>query len=128
MKCEICGKEAKSICPRCYRYICSECTDPITLYCVDCSSFKRWQEEDYLRYIEILEKKIRYLSERFENEKCAMCLLYKDSIMSCLRKVKELEALTKLENFEKAYEKVIELKDVIQDLAIKYTIKYIKKI
>ena len=128
MKCEICGKTASTVCPRCYRYICEHCTDPITLYCIDCSSFKKWQEEDYIRYINSLSNKINYMIKIFGKKECMVCPLYKDSVMSSLRKVKELEQITKLEDLERAYEEVVKIKESIQKLAIEYLIKYVKSL
>ena len=63
----------------------------------------------------------------FDKKECMSCPLYKDSVMSTLRKIKELEHLSKLENFEKVSEKVYDIKNSLQSLAINYIIKYVKK-
>ncbi len=121
MKCEICGNEATGICPRCYRFICKDCSDPITLECIDCSSVKRVLEEDLVRYVETIEKKVEYMELKMDD--CLSCPLYKDSVMSCLRRIKELESLAKLESYERLSEKVLDLKDRVQKLAVNYLIR-----
>ena len=120
-RCELCGKDASGVCPRCYRFVCSECVDPITLECVDCSSFKRVLEEDLLRHLETIEKNVEYMESKLEE--CLHCPLYKDSVMRSLRRVKELESYAKLESFEKLSEKILDIKDRIQRLAINYLIR-----
>ncbi|RLI75180.1 hypothetical protein DRP04_13745 [Archaeoglobales archaeon] len=121
MECEICGKKAEAVCPRCYRYICRECSDPITLECIDCSSIKRVLEEDLLRYVEKLKKKLEYMEKVFS--KCFECPLYKDSIMSCMRKTKELESLAKLESYERVFDEVADLKERAKNLAVNYLVR-----
>ncbi len=126
MKCEICGNDATGICPRCYRFICKDCSDPITLECIDCSSVKRTLEEDYIRYVETIEKKLNYMESKMDE--CLHCPLFKDSVMSCLRRIKELESIAKLESYERLSEKIIDIRDKAQKLAINYLVKIKMKI
>ncbi len=121
MKCEICGNPAKGVCPRCYRFVCGKCVDPHTLECIDCSSVKRAIESDLIRYVESLTKKVEFMEKNFSN--CFSCPLYKDSVMSCVRRVKELKSVAELESYENLYEKVQEIKDRVQKLAVKYLVK-----
>jgi len=122
MKCEICGNKSTTICPRCYRYVCEKCIDPITMYCIDCSSFKRAQEEDYMRIVESLKKKIEFIESSME--RCFECPLLKDEIMRSMRILKELEITAKSEGFENLYDKVLSIKDKVQNIGINYLVKF----
>jgi hypothetical protein len=124
MKCEVCKDKATSICPRCYRYICSGCLDPVTLYCMDCSSFKRWQEEDYLRFVESLEEKIEYTEKAIESVNCKSCTLLKDAVLQNVRRVKELELIAKSEGFGSLHDKLLQVKWRVQNLAVRYLINF----
>lgn len=120
--CEICGEKAEGICPRCYRYVCKNCTDPITLECIDCYSTKRVLEEDYIRYVDSIEKKLEFMESKISE--CKDCPIYKDAVLSCLRKVKELESLAKLESFERLSDKVVRMKDRAQKIAINFLVRF----
>ena len=121
VECEVCGKkDAKGVCPRCYRFVCEDCVDPNTLECVDCTSVKRVIEDDLLRYLDSLEGKLGFMERNFE--RCSACPLYKDTLLSCVRRVKELKSLAKLEAYERLHDRVDDLKDRVQQLAVKYLI------
>ncbi len=122
MKCEICGNKATTICPRCYRYVCENCIDPVAMYCIDCSSFKRAQEEDYIRIVETLRKKIEFIESSME--KCFDCPLLKDEVMRSMRILKELEVTAKSEGFENLLDKILSIKDKIQNIGINYLVKF----
>ncbi len=122
MKCEICGKDATTICPRCYRYVCENCLDPATDYCIDCSSFKRAQEEDYVRVVESLWRKIVFIEENME--RCFECPLLKDEIMRSMRILKELEIIAKSEGFENLHDKILSLKDKVQNVGVNYLVRF----
>ncbi len=121
MRCEICGEKARGVCPRCYRFVCGKCVDPVTLECVDCTSVKRVIEDDLIRYVDSLSRKLEFMDANMSS--CFSCPLYRDSVMSCVRRVKELENVAKLDSYESLYEKVRELKEKAQQLAVKYLIK-----
>ena len=121
-RCEICGGNATNICPRCYRYVCEKCTDPTSLLCVDCSSFKRWREEDLMRSVESLEKKVSYVEKVLE--RCFECPLLKDEIMRSLWMVKNLEATAKVEGMEELSDRLIEVRDKVQKLGVEYLVKF----
>ncbi len=121
-KCEICGGDATSICPRCYRYVCNSCIDPVSMYCVDCSSFKRAQEDDYIRYLTSLEKKIEYIEKNME--RCFECPLLKDEVMRSMRVLKELEAIAKYEGFDELYDRILKIKDKVQSVGINYLVRF----
>jgi hypothetical protein len=120
----MCGNEATTLCPRCYRYVCSSCIDPITFYCLDCASFKHWQEEDCLRFVDLLKKKLEYVEKVIENKECANCILLKDAVLQNVRRIKELEHLAKLESFENLHDKVLQIKEQAQNLAVKYLVHF----
>jgi hypothetical protein len=119
VECELCGGKAKGICPRCYRYVCENCVDPITLYCLDCRRVKEEIEKDLERYLDGLAKKIEFMERR----RCYDCILYKDELMSSLRRLKELKNLSKLEMYDSIYDKACELEEKVKKLAIEYLIK-----
>ncbi|OYT35249.1 hypothetical protein B6U96_10925 [Archaeoglobales archaeon ex4484_92] len=121
IKCEICGKKAKGVCPRCYRFVCENCIDPTTLECIDCASVKRILEKDLIRYVENISNKIKFMESNFSA--CYTCPIYKDAIMSYLRRVKELRKIAELESYEDLHDKINEVKETVQNLAIKYLIK-----
>ncbi len=119
MECEICGGKAKGVCPRCYRYVCEKCVDPITLYCLDCKRTKDEIERDLERYLDRIEKKIDFMKKN----RCYDCILYKDELMSSLRRIKELKSLSKLDMYESIYERACELEEELKRLTIEYLIR-----
>ncbi|MET1125071.1 MAG: hypothetical protein ABWW66_07445 [Archaeoglobaceae archaeon] len=121
MKCEVCGNDANGVCPRCYRFVCGECIDPTTLECIDCSSTKRIIEDDLLRYVDSMERKLSFMESKLLD--CFSCPLYKDSLLGCVRRVKELESVAKLEAFERLAEKLPDIKERAQKLAVNYLVR-----
>ncbi len=121
MKCELCNGEASGICPRCYRYVCSNCIDPITMLCKDCQSFKREQERDYIRLMDSIEKKLEFIENSIE--KCFKCPILKDEIMRNIRIVKELEMTAKLDGFEELYNRILDLKERVQNIGIRFLVR-----
>jgi len=119
MECELCGGDAKGLCPRCYRYVCEKCIDPVTLYCLDCKRVKDEIERDLERYLDRVEKKIEFM----ERNRCYGCILYRDELMSSLRRVRELKSMSKLDMYENVYERACELEERLKCLAVDYLVR-----
>jgi len=121
MKCEICGNKAEWICPRCYRYVCKNCVDLNVMLCLDCSHFKREQEDDYVRMVNSIAKKLDYMKSAID--RCLHCPLLKDEVLRSLRIVKELENTAKLEGFERLHDEILKIKDKLQNIAVEFLVK-----
>ncbi len=121
LRCEICGREAEGICPRCYRAVCGECVDPVTLDCIDCSRTKRVIEEDYLRYVDTISRRLDYIESKLND--CFYCPIMKDALMAYLRRLRELGSFSKLESLEELHERVKEVEEKAKQLAVNYLVR-----
>ncbi|RLE49098.1 MAG: hypothetical protein DRJ33_08530 [Candidatus Methanomethylicota archaeon] len=125
-KCEICGeKDAVRICSRCHRLICENCTDNIWHVCVDCASVKRAIQEDYLRYLERVNKLVECIEQMSRKADCFRCPLLRDTLMRCLKAVKDLETLGKTEGYEKLAAEAYAVRSKLEDVAIRYLTKLV---
>jgi len=91
-------------------------------YCVDCSRFKREEEDDLVRSVKSLRKKVEYINENLE--KCFHCPLMKDEIMRALYLIKSLEAKARMDLMENLEYEVLSLKEEVQKLGIEYLVKF----
>jgi hypothetical protein len=72
----------------------------------------------------LLKKKLEYVEKMIENKECANCILLKDAVLQNVRRIKELEHLAKLESFENLHDKVLQIKEQAQNLAVKYLVHF----
>jgi len=75
-----------------------------------------------MRIVESLKKKIEFIESSME--RCFECPLLKDEIMRSMRILKELEITAKSEGFENLYDKVLSIKDKVQNIGINYLVKF----
>ncbi len=122
MNCEVCGEKAATICPRCYRYICENCLDLTTNYCIDCSRFKREEEDDLVRSVRSLKRKVEFIEENME--KCFDCPLLKDEVMRSLYLLKSLEAKARTDMMESLENEILSVKEKIQRIGVEYLVKF----
>lgn len=121
VKCEVCGEnDAIRVCPRCYRLICENCTDSVWHVCVDCASVKRAIQEDYLRYLERIAKLAESVENLMRKHECFRCLLVRDTLMRCLKAVKDLELLGKAEGYERLSMEASAIRSKLENITVRY--------
>ena len=76
-------------------------------------------ERDLERYLDRVEKKIEFM----ERNRCYGCILYRDELMSSLRRVRELKSMSKLDMYENVYERACELEERLKCLAVDYLVR-----
>ncbi len=118
-RCEICReKEATTICIRCRRIICEDCSSPHAWLCKECYEFKKSIEEDRDIMLDYVRKMTKICSASIRNSSCANCIILRETVLSLYKMLKDIKEEAQREYFESLIKKAEEIEKELRLLLI----------